>query len=78
MLGETLYTQGPAAFVLASAVALVIIATVALARGEAASIVAETGRDVPRPVPAEDAAPPEVPPAATVSPPAPEGSPTIT
>jgi drug/metabolite transporter (DMT)-like permease len=78
VLGETLYTRGPAAFVLVSAVALVIIATVALARGEAASIVAETGRDVARPVPADDAAPREVPPAAGVPPPAPEGSPTTT
>jgi drug/metabolite transporter (DMT)-like permease len=78
VLGETLYTRGPAAFVLVSAVALVIIATVALARGEAASIVAETGRDVPHAVPADDAAPRDVPPAAGVAPPAPEGSPTIT
>ncbi|OBI87265.1 DMT family transporter [Mycobacterium sp. 1245805.9] len=65
VLDETLYTEGPAALVLVSAVALVIIATVALARGEAASLVAETGLDVPREVPG-------------VSPPAPEGSPTIT
>ena len=38
VLGETLSAQGPAAVVLVSAVALVIIATVALARGEATSI----------------------------------------
>jgi drug/metabolite transporter (DMT)-like permease len=70
VLGETLYTEGPAAFVLVSAVALVIIATVALARGEAASIAAETGRDGVGPQEAlavQDAPPP-----------APEGSPTIT
>ncbi|OBK49527.1 DMT family transporter [Mycobacterium sp. 1081908.1] len=70
VLGETLYTQGPAAFVLVSAVALVIIATVALARGEAASIVAEAGLDV---VEAREAlAAPGAPP------PAAESSPTIT
>ncbi|OBI16605.1 hypothetical protein A5712_25575 [Mycobacterium sp. E2327] len=73
VLGETLYTKGPAAFVLVSAVALVIIATVALARGEAASIAAEVGRDV---VEAREAltahdAPPVPPPTA-------ESSPTIT
>ncbi len=70
VLGETLYTEGPAAFVLVSAVALVIIATVALARGEAASIAAETGGDGvgPREALAAQDAPP----------PAPEGSPTIT
>jgi len=44
VLGETLNTEGPAAFVLVSAVALMIIATVALARGEAASLAAETGQ----------------------------------
>jgi drug/metabolite transporter (DMT)-like permease len=47
VLEETLDTAGPAAFVLVAAVALVIIATVALARGEAASIVAEEGLDLP-------------------------------
>ncbi|OBG26522.1 DMT family transporter [Mycobacterium sp. 852002-51057_SCH5723018] len=46
VLGETLGATGPAAIALVSAIALVIIATVALARGEAAAIVAETGRDV--------------------------------
>jgi drug/metabolite transporter (DMT)-like permease len=46
VLGETLEAQGPAAIVLVSAVAMVIIATVALARGEAASMAAGTGRDV--------------------------------
>jgi drug/metabolite transporter (DMT)-like permease len=47
VLGETLSAQGPAAIVLVSAVALVIIATVALARGEASSIEeAESGHDL--------------------------------
>jgi drug/metabolite transporter (DMT)-like permease len=45
VLGETLNAHGPLAFVLIGAVAMVIVATVALARGEAAEIVAETGRD---------------------------------
>ena len=81
VLGETLNTEGPAAFVLVSAVALMIIATVALARGEAASLAAGTGEDgaVPREALAgQDAPLPEVPPAAGVSPPAPGGSRTIT
>jgi hypothetical protein len=81
VLGETLNTEGPAAFVLVSAVALMIIATVALARGEAASLAAETGQDVAAPreaLAAQDAPLPEVPPAAGVSPPAPGGSRTIT
>ncbi|MBW0012239.1 DMT family transporter, partial [Mycobacterium sp.] len=38
VLGETLSAQGPAAVLLASAVGLVVIATVALARGEANSM----------------------------------------
>jgi drug/metabolite transporter (DMT)-like permease len=50
VLEETLGATGPAALVLVSAIALVIIATVALARGEAASIVAEVGRDLAEPV----------------------------
>lgn len=75
VLEETLHDEGPAALVLISAVALVIIATVALARGEAASLVAETGLDLKRDEPPAAA---KVPPAAGVSPPAPEGSPTIT
>jgi drug/metabolite transporter (DMT)-like permease len=70
VLGETLYTEGPAALVLISAVALVIIATVALARGEAASLAAETGRDV---VEAREALA-----AHNAPPPAAESSPTIT
>jgi drug/metabolite transporter (DMT)-like permease len=81
VLGETLNTEGPAAFVLVSAVALMIIATVALARGEAASLAAGTGQDVAVPREAlagQDAPLPEVPPAAGVSPPAPGGSRTIT
>ena len=51
LLGETFDVQGPGVIVLVSAVALVIVATVALARGEAASIAAETGRDVKRTAP---------------------------
>ncbi|WP_068189111.1 DMT family transporter [Mycobacterium sp. UM_CSW] len=70
VLEETLHDQGPAALVLVSAVALVIIATVALARGEAASIVAEAGLDV---VEAREALA-----AQDVPPPAAESSPTIT
>ena len=45
VLGETLDAGGPEVFVLVAAVAVVIVATVALARGEAASMVA---RDRPR------------------------------
>lgn len=45
VLGETLNANGPKVFVLLAAVSVVIIATVALARGEAATMVAETGRD---------------------------------
>lgn len=45
VLDETLGANGFKAVVLVAAVALVIVATVALARGEAATIVAETGRD---------------------------------
>jgi drug/metabolite transporter (DMT)-like permease len=78
VLEETLHDEGPAALVLISAVALVIIATVALARGEAASLVAETGLDLQRDEPDEPPAAAKVPPAAGVSPPAPEGTPTIT
>ncbi|MCV7099708.1 DMT family transporter, partial [Mycobacterium palustre] len=49
VLQETLGNSGPAALVLISAIALVIVATVALARGEAASMVAEVGRDLAEP-----------------------------
>ncbi|GFG64330.1 hypothetical protein MKUB_18200 [Mycobacterium kubicae] len=45
VLGETLHVQGPEVVVLIAAVAVVITATVALARGEAATMVAETGLD---------------------------------
>ncbi|OBG63482.1 MULTISPECIES: DMT family transporter [unclassified Mycobacterium] len=45
VLGETLNADGPKAFVLVAAIAVVIVATVALARGEAATMVAEVGRD---------------------------------
>ncbi|BBZ44897.1 DMT family transporter [Mycobacterium parmense] len=51
VLGESLHATGPRAFVLVAAVSVVIVATVALARGEAATMVAQTGRDgagVPR------------------------------
>ena len=58
VLGETLRAEGPAALVLVSAVALVIIATVALARDEAASIEAETEHDTQTSVP--PGAPPEL------------------
>jgi drug/metabolite transporter (DMT)-like permease len=53
LLGETFEVEGPEVFVLISAVALVIVATVALARGEAASMAAETGRDLKRTQPHE-------------------------
>ncbi len=46
VLGETLGARGPLAVVLVAAVAMVIVATVALARGEAASMAAEVGRDI--------------------------------
>ncbi|OBH86999.1 DMT family transporter [Mycobacterium scrofulaceum] len=45
VLGETLGASGPKALVLVAAIAVVIVATVALARGEAATMVAEVGRD---------------------------------
>ncbi|ORV07842.1 DMT family transporter [Mycobacterium celatum] len=47
VLGESLRIDGAEGFVLTAAVAMVIVATVALARGEAATIAAGTGRDVP-------------------------------
>ena len=46
LLGEAFAVERPEVFVLIAAVALVIVATVGLARGEAASIAAEAGRDV--------------------------------
>ena len=45
VLGESLNASGPRAFVLLTAVAVVIVATIALARGEAATMVAEAGTD---------------------------------
>lgn len=45
VLGETLSATGPKAFVLIAAIAVVIVATIALARGEAATMVAQVGRD---------------------------------
>jgi hypothetical protein len=46
LLEETFHVGGPQVFVLVAAVAMVIVATVGLARGEAASMAAETGRDL--------------------------------
>jgi drug/metabolite transporter (DMT)-like permease len=45
LLGETLNADGGRAFVLIAAVSVVIIATVGLAHGEAATMVAQVGRD---------------------------------
>ncbi|SPM27639.1 DMT family transporter [Mycobacterium terramassiliense] len=75
VLGETLRATGPAALALVSAVALVIIATVALARGEAASMAAGTGRDLK-----DDPLPSDPPPQESipVSPAAPDPTKTIT
>ena len=46
VLNETLNANGPEVFALIGAAALVVVSTVALARGEAASLVAGAGRDV--------------------------------
>jgi drug/metabolite transporter (DMT)-like permease len=46
VLGETLNAHGPELFALAAAVVAVIVATWALARGKAATMAADTGRDV--------------------------------
>ncbi len=46
VLGETLDADGPELFVLIAAAVVVIVSTIALARGEAASIAAGAGRDV--------------------------------
>jgi drug/metabolite transporter (DMT)-like permease len=46
ILGETLNADGPKVFALIAAAVLVIVATIALARGEAATIAAGAGRDV--------------------------------
>ncbi len=45
LLSETFDVDGPEVFVLIAAVAMVIVATVGLARGEAASMAAEPGSD---------------------------------
>lgn len=85
LLGETFDATGPEVFVLVGAVALMIVATVALARGEAASLVAETGRDLRRTQPhaaahepVGDEPGPVSPPQGGVSRTAPEGRRTIT
>ncbi|BBX62210.1 hypothetical protein MSAS_13840 [Mycobacterium saskatchewanense] len=46
VLGETLHADGTGWFVLAAAAVVVIVATVGLARGEAATMAAGAGRDV--------------------------------
>jgi hypothetical protein len=46
VLDETLNASGPEAFVLLAGVVAVIVATIALARGEAATMAAGAGRDV--------------------------------
>jgi hypothetical protein len=46
VLGETLRAHGPEVFVLIAAAVVVIVSTIGLARGEAASIAAGAGRDV--------------------------------
>jgi glucose uptake protein GlcU len=46
VLRETLNTDGPKVFTLIAAAVLVIVATIALARDEAATIAAGAGRDV--------------------------------
>jgi drug/metabolite transporter (DMT)-like permease len=46
VLGETLRVAGPESFVLIAAAVVVVVSTIALARGEAATIAAGAGRDV--------------------------------
>jgi EamA domain-containing membrane protein RarD len=46
VLGETLRADGTEVFVLIAAAVVVIVSTIGLARGEAASIAAGAGRDV--------------------------------
>src|SRR5271155_453427 len=46
VLGETMRADGPEVFALIAAAVVVIVSTIALARGEAASISAGAGRDV--------------------------------
>ncbi|HWS94744.1 MAG TPA: DMT family transporter, partial [Mycobacterium sp.] len=63
VLGETLGADGPQLIALAAAVAVVVVATAALARGEAASMAAGDQRqpaDSRLPVAELDAASPEV------------------
>jgi drug/metabolite transporter (DMT)-like permease len=85
LLGEAFDVEGPEVFVLVAAVALVIVATVMLARGEAASMAAGTGRDVKLTLPSEAPHAPladlpgqVAPQQGGVSPAAPDGSRTIT
>jgi hypothetical protein len=47
VLGEVLGAHGPEMLGLAAAAVLVVVATVALARGQAATVTARSGRDVP-------------------------------
>jgi hypothetical protein len=56
VLGETLNTDGPKAFVLIAAVSVVFVATIALARGEAATIVEteHAAGSAPQEVPSRD------------------------
>jgi hypothetical protein len=57
VLGETLNASGPEAFELIAAVSVVIVATIALARGEAAAVDrTEPGGGAPRKVRSRDAA----------------------
>src|SRR6202012_119060 len=46
VLGETTYADGPEVLALIAAAVVVVVSTIALARGEAASIAAGAGRDV--------------------------------
>jgi drug/metabolite transporter (DMT)-like permease len=46
VLGETLHADGPVVFALIAAAVVVVVSTIALARGEAASIAVGAGRDV--------------------------------
>jgi drug/metabolite transporter (DMT)-like permease len=85
LLGEAFAVEGPEVFVLIGAVVMVIVATVGLARGEAASIAAGTGQDVKLTLPheaahepVEDVAGQVSPHQAGVSPAASESSRTIT
>src|SRR6202012_2884566 len=46
VLGETLRADGPESFVLIAAAVVVVVSTIALARGEAATMAAGAGQDV--------------------------------